>query len=186
MTRRLPRWLSGLIIFAAVLGALYLLGNAQHPDTGPDEFPGADLTEKHIDAPNFSGTTIDGQPFDLKKLRGKVVLLNFWATWCGPCKMEIPDLISLQSQYRDKGFTIIGVASGDVESHVIEYALGEKINYPLLMGTQEVAEEYGAGSLPTSVLVGKDGKLAAVMQGVDPDVPVTKMWAKQIDKALAQ
>ncbi len=100
---------------------------------------------------------------------GKVVLVNFWATWCEPCKIEIPELIQLQNKYGPQGFTILGVAMDDEGSPVVapfvqtrRYEVnGQQLamNYPIVIGSDKVADKFG-GLLgyPTSVLIGKDGK----------------------------
>lgn len=102
--------------------------------------------------------------------KGKVVLVNFWATWCEPCKIEIPELIQLQEKYGSRDFTIVGVAMDDEGNSVVapfvktkKYDIGggrqSSMNYPIVIGSDKVADKFG-GLLgyPTSVLIGKDGK----------------------------
>jgi len=113
---------------------------------------------------------LDGKDVTVSQYKGKVVLVNFWATWCEPCKIEIPELIQLQQKYADKGFTILGVAMDDEGKSVVgpfvqtkRYDIGggkeSQMNYPILIGNEEIANKFG-GLLgyPTTVLFDKDGK----------------------------
>ena len=114
--------------------------------------------------------TLDGKDVTVAEYKGKVVLVNFWATWCEPCKIEIPELIQLQQKYESKGFTILGVAMDDEGKSVVSpfvqtkrYDMGggqqSAMNYPILLGNDEIANKFG-GLLgyPTTVLFNKDGK----------------------------
>ena len=114
--------------------------------------------------------SLDGKDVTVAQYKGKVVLVNFWATWCEPCKIEIPELIQLQQKYADKGFTILGVAMDDEGKSVVgpfvqtkRYDIGAgqqaQMNYPILLGNEEIANKFG-GLLgyPTTVLFDKDGK----------------------------
>src|SRR5260370_745975 len=94
-------------------------------------------------APEFKLDTVDGKPLSLAALHGKVVLLNFWATWCGPCRAEIPDLIVLQEKYRDQ-LQIIGLTVDDDDASMIKEVVAEtRINYPVAMSPPEVRMQYG-------------------------------------------
>lgn len=178
-TRQLPPWLSTVLVVGGGLGVLWIIGAAQ---PGPPE-PGNSLSSKNISAPDFSGTTLDGKTFRLSDQKGKVVLVNFWATWCGPCKMEMPDLIALQSEYASKGFTVIGLADDDL-AHVADFVPKAGLNYPVMIKPEGAQEAYGATGLPTSVLVDRNGKVVYAMQGIDPTQSVQKLWEKQIEKVL--
>jgi len=112
-------------------------------------------------APDFELTDLSDKTVRLSDFKGKVVLLDFWATWCAPCRMEIPDLIQLQKQYADKGFTLLGVALDDEGAAVVK-PVAQKlgINYPVVIGNTKVAAVYGGiQALPTTFLVGRDGKI---------------------------
>ncbi|HLZ11250.1 MAG TPA: TlpA disulfide reductase family protein [Candidatus Acidoferrum sp.] len=114
--------------------------------------------------------SLDGKDVTVAQYKGKVVLVNFWATWCEPCKIEIPELIQLQTKYEPKGFTILGVAMDDDGKSVVgpfvqtkRYDIGGSgevpMNYPILIGSEDIANKFG-GLLgyPTTVLFDKDGK----------------------------
>jgi thiol-disulfide isomerase/thioredoxin len=118
-------------------------------------------------APDWKLTDLDGKSLSLSSLKGKVVLLNFWATWCGPCKAEIPDLISLQKKYADQGLVIVG-ASVD-EGGVPEVkAFADKIgiNYPVVIATPEMVQSYGnIEAVPTSLVIDRKGQIVNGIQG---------------------
>jgi cytochrome c biogenesis protein CcmG/thiol:disulfide interchange protein DsbE len=115
------------------------------------------------DAPDFDLRVLDGKGKNMKlsDLRGKAVLVNFWATWCGPCKIEMPWLVELQKKYGPDGFVILGVAmdEGDDQS-ISDFAKEMKVNYPVLRGTESVGQLYGGvEKLPTSFFVDRSGKV---------------------------
>src|SRR5436305_14670373 len=103
-------------------------------------------------APEFKLDSIDGKPLSLASARGKVVLLNFWATWCGPCRAEIPDLIALQQKYKDQ-LQIIGLTVDEDDATEIKQVVAEThINYPVAMAPPELRMQYGGiAALPTSL-----------------------------------
>ena len=112
-------------------------------------------------APDFSLKDSDGRAVRLSDYRGKVVLLNFWATWCGPCKVEIPWFIEFEQKYKDRGFAVLGVAMDDEGwSAVRPYITERKMNYRILLGDDTVAQQYGGvDSLPTTFLLDREGKI---------------------------
>ncbi len=122
-----------------------------------------------ISAPDFTLSDLEGNPISLNKLKGKVVLLNFWGTWCGPCREEIPDFIKLAEKYKDNGLEIIGITltSGNAKK-ITAFANKWNINYTLLTDfkgneTQEVTSLYGKVTgrpitgIPTTFLIDRDG-----------------------------
>ncbi|HLH05971.1 MAG TPA: TlpA disulfide reductase family protein [Terriglobales bacterium] len=121
-------------------------------------------------APDFRLKSIDGKSYRLADLRGKAVLLNFWATWCPPCKIEIPWFVELQKQYASQGLVIVGVAmddDADKQKVVADFANEMKIDYPVLLGNDEVADEYGGvDALPTTFFIGRDGKIVRRFMGL--------------------
>ena len=110
--------------------------------------------------PDLTMTTLDGKTITTKDLAGKVAIFNFWATWCAPCRAEIPDLVKLQEQYKDQ-VVIIGVLSEDDPGpHVSRFAADYKINYPIVPETKELQAAFtGIYALPTTFMVGPDLKL---------------------------
>ncbi len=118
-------------------------------------------------APDFTLKTIEGQEIVLSGLRGKVVLLDFWATWCGPCKESIPHLIQLYKNYQDKGFELIGMSTdkaGEVEM-VRRFVNSMDIPYPIIMTPEEVARNYKITGLPTTILIDREGKVREKIVG---------------------
>ena len=114
-------------------------------------------------APDFELQSLEGKNMKLSDFRGKAVLLNFWATWCGPCKIEMPWFVELQKEYGPQGFQIVGVAMDDASSEEIaKFAQQMGVNYPVLLGKEAVGQSYGGvGVLPTTFFIDRDGKLVA-------------------------
>jgi peroxiredoxin len=116
-------------------------------------------------APAFNLVDVNGKTVSLADFKGKVVILDFWATWCPPCKREIPDFIQLQSEYGDKGLQIVGIAL-DQPAKVTAFAKSNGMNYPVLMGTNEVAANYGGvEAIPTTFIIDKAGKIVTKFEG---------------------
>jgi len=111
-------------------------------------------------APELTLTDLGGQKLSLSDYRGKVVLLDFWATWCGPCRIEIPGLVELQRRYRDQGLQILGIAMDEDPHAVRQFYRDYKMNYPVAIGDESVAELFGGIlGLPTSFVIGRDGRI---------------------------
>jgi thiol-disulfide isomerase/thioredoxin len=121
--------------------------------------------------PEVTFTDLDGKSVSLASLKGKAVLVNFWATWCEPCRIEIPWMIEFQQKYASRGFTILGVAMDDEgKSVVAPFVQKERfdvdgkqmaMNYPIVLGNDDIAQKFGGLiGFPTSVLISKDGKIA--------------------------
>jgi cytochrome c biogenesis protein CcmG/thiol:disulfide interchange protein DsbE len=114
-------------------------------------------------APNFSLKDADGNPVNLADYRGKVVLVNFWATWCGPCEAEIPWFIEFEKKYKDQGFAVLGVSMDDDGwKSVRPYVASHKINYRVMIGSEVVSQQFGEiESLPTSFVLDRAGRIAS-------------------------
>jgi peroxiredoxin len=119
-------------------------------------------------APEFTLKDLDGKNVNLSDYKGKVVLLNFWATWCGPCKIEIPWFVDFEQKYKDRGFAVLGVAMDDEGLEIVKpYMEKSKINYRIVLGNDSVATMYGGiESLPTTFVLDKDGKIASTHIGL--------------------
>lgn len=133
-----------------------------------DEGPSLKDPAKRNPAPDFELKDAGGKPVRLADYKGKVVLLNFWATWCGPCKFEIPWFIEFQKTYKDRGFTVIGVSLDEEGWEVVKpYLEAKQVNYPVVIGSEEVDQKYGGiEALPTSFLLDRDGRIAATHVGL--------------------
>jgi cytochrome c biogenesis protein CcmG/thiol:disulfide interchange protein DsbE len=130
----------------------------------------ARAVDSGADAPAFSSRDIlSGRVVELSKLKGKLVLIDFWATWCPPCRLEIPHFISLQKKYRSQGLRIIGIAMDrDIET-ARRFAKAARINYLLIHDDGLIGSLYGdIRYLPTGFLVGKDGKILKQYVGFKP------------------
>jgi peroxiredoxin len=114
-------------------------------------------------APDFTLKDANGSSVKLSDYRGKVVLLNFWATWCVPCKIEIPWFMEFEQQYKNKGFAVLGVAMDDDDWAAVKpYMAAKKMNYRVVMGSDSVATEYGGiEALPTTFVINQDGRIVA-------------------------
>lgn len=119
-------------------------------------------------APNFSLKDADGKPVNLSDFRGKVVLVNFWATWCGPCEAEIPWFVEFEKQYKDRGFAVIGVSMDDDGwKSVRPYVASHKINYHIVSGSEVVSQQFGdINALPTSFVLDREGRIASSHEGL--------------------
>src|SRR5215475_3407417 len=119
-------------------------------------------------APDFALKDADGKTVHLSDYKGKVVLLDFWATWCGPCKIEIPWLKDFQRKYKDKGFEIIGISMDEEGWQVVKpFANEVGINYRLVIGDDTTAQLYGGvDALPTAFVIDREGKIAQVHVGL--------------------
>jgi len=136
--------------------------------------------EKEVEAyplaPEFSIPDISGQTVSLEQYRGSVVLLDFWATWCPPCKMTIPLLIKLQEQYKDKGFVILGISVDDPQliqdKDLLHFKEMSRINYPVLRFNQKIIEDYFSNeqmAVPTMIVVDRNGRVRDRIVGYQPE-----------------
>jgi thiol-disulfide isomerase/thioredoxin len=119
---------------------------------------------------NYTIKDVNNVDVKLSSFKGKVILLNFWATWCGPCKAEIPGFVELQKQYADD-LVVLGISVDDPVDQIKPYAAKYKINYPLLvgLGRDDVQDAYGPlYGIPVSFLIGKDGRICKKHMGIAP------------------
>lgn len=117
-------------------------------------------------APNFTLQDLDGNSVSLSDYRGQMVLLNFWATWCGFCVYEMPDLQRVYAQYRERGFVVLGIDVSEPADRVRRFVESNGIEFPILLDSeQKVTLDYGVQSIPRSFLVAPDGVIAAIYFG---------------------
>ena len=135
-------------------------------------------------APDFTLASLDGKNVTLSDLRGRAVLLNFWATWCGPCKIEMPWFIELQKEYGPQGLQIVGVAMDDASKEEIQKFVQEMgVNYTILLGKEAVGQEYGGVDvLPTTFFIDRDGKIVSREFGLQS----RSLFVANIKRSLSQ
>ncbi|MCW5963447.1 MAG: TlpA family protein disulfide reductase [Bryobacterales bacterium] len=120
------------------------------------------------EAPDFSLVDAGGQTVKLSELKGKVVLLNFWATWCAPCRIEIPWFVDMEREFKDQGFAVVGVSMDEDGWEVVKPFISDmKVNYRMVLGTEELAQLYsGVQALPTSFVIDRNGRIASTHMGI--------------------
>jgi thiol-disulfide isomerase/thioredoxin len=169
-----------LVVVAFVAALMLYVGYHHARRSGPSFAP--HLTQASV-APDFSLESLDGKTMRLSDFRGKAVLLNFWATWCGPCKIEMPWFVEFQKQYAAQGFQIVGVAMDDASKEDIgKFAKDMGVNYPILIGKESVGDQYGGvPALPESFLIGRDGKIVDKIIGLRGKAEIEDSIKKAID-----
>ena len=144
--------------------------NATDPDGDP--YPvitvSSSVLRQETIAPRFALKDLNGRTVRLSDYRGKVVLINFWATWCPPCRAEMPDLIRLQRQHGKDGLQIIGVTyPPEKKARVRRFARSLKVNYPIILGTREFKARFSSEeTLPLTVVINRDGKVSEIISGI--------------------
>ena len=149
-------FLAWFLIFSLCTGSVFLLS---HCSKGEKE-PASGL------APDFTLKSFDGQEITLSQLKGKVVLLDFWATWCGPCKESIPHLIQLYKNYRERGFELVGMNVDKGDGQVVRrFIMSMDIPYPVVTAPEDVVRSYRVTGITAAFLIDKDGKIRERMVG---------------------
>lgn len=135
-------------------------------------------------APDFSLLDLKDKTVSLSDFSGKVVFINFFATYCPPCRMEIPDFVKLQERYRDKGFVVLGISVDQDWERVLPFfvkAIG--INFPVLRATPKVLKDYGdIFALPTSFLIGRDGRIIKEFKGMVTESELEPLVTKALSE----
>jgi len=131
-------------------------------------FAPASALAQEKEAPQFVLKDVNGSTVRLRAYRGKVVLINFWATWCPPCRAEMPDLVKLQRQYAGQGLQIIGITyPPENKTRVRRFARSLKVNYPIILGTSQIRARFSSEeTLPLTVVIGRDGKVNDIISGI--------------------
>jgi len=148
------------IVLISLILATTFLGCMRGQQTGPG-------SQVNNPAPDFSLTDLNGKTVTLSQYKGKVIILDFWATWCPPCRSEIPHFIDLYNRYQDKGLVIIGVALDEEGAKVVKPFVDEyKMNYPVLLGNADIQKAYGGiQGIPTTFIIDKNGKVVDMFTG---------------------
>lgn len=178
MTKKQKNYVYTGIFFVVVL-ILFIVNNTNgEPEQGP--YP-----------PHYLESS--GETLKLSDYQGKIVILDFWATWCPPCRKGIPDLIELKNEYKDKGVEIIGISldpvtrGGSTKSKVIPFMKEYGINYPIVFGDQKIVYQYGnINSIPTSFVIDKEGNVVSQYRGLvaksNYEKDINKILSGSIDK----
>jgi len=167
----------GAVLAIAVVAGLYFINRYW---IAPATMRAVKSTGDHPAAPAFSLTDLNGRKLELADYKGKVVLLDFWATWCGPCRIEIPGFVQLQERYRAQGLAVIGISLDDGPEPVREFYREYKMNYPVAMGDQKVSELFGGIlGLPTTFIIGRDGRVYSKHVGAT-DISVFEEEIKEL------
>ena len=170
-----------VLIVVAIILAIAIYGVSRR--SSAHSKPGGPVSAVHSVAPDFSLQDLNGQPLALADYRGKVVLLDFWATWCAPCLDEIPHFVALQNEYREQGLQVIGISMDDGPKPVRDFYQRFKMNYPVALGTEKLAQAYGGVlGLPVTFLIGRDGQVAAKYIG-EVQMPVVEQEIKSLLQA---
>lgn len=154
-----------LVVVSLVVGLMLFTGARRVRKAPAGALQGSGIGKA---APDFELETLDGRKVRLSDFRGKAVLLNFWATWCHPCRIEMPWLIEFQKKYRAQGVEVVGIAMEDTDKKDIERFLKEMgVNYLILVGSENVGELYGGVmGLPTTFYIGRDGTIVEQHAGL--------------------
>ena len=202
------RWAALAVLLLFALSALWTVQYMRERRALSDMSEAADtsagthavqLFREPLDIPSFNLIDLEGRPLSSADWRGKVVLMNFWATWCPPCRAEIPDLVALQEKYRDK-LVIIGISEDEasVVGEVKKFVADQHMNYPVAMSTPELRKIFrGVVALPTTFVLNRQGKVeqkhigmlnrasteteARVLAGLDTNVAIERI--ENSDKA---
>jgi len=165
------RWLlAALASFGLAFSSLPLVQGCSRPASQADAAARSKCDPKAKPANlDFVLKDMDGRDVNLASMKGKVVLLNFWATWCGPCKVEIPMFVELQEKYRDQGLMFVGLSVDDTPEQLRPFANQYKINYPVLIGVgrDDVQDAFGPmWGIPVTFFISRDGKICKRQMGI--------------------
>jgi thiol-disulfide isomerase/thioredoxin len=175
--------------FAMVKPEGYATVKPKQPEFAQPEMEGGPAEQLKVKAgdaaPDFKLMGLDGKEVSLASLKGKVVLLDFWATWCGPCKAAMPTMQKLHDEYASKGAVVLGVNTWEQKADAAkDYMASKKFTYGCLLKGDDLATAYGISGIPTLVVIGKDGKVVEIEVGLaDPSGAGLR---KMIDAALKQ
>jgi cytochrome c biogenesis protein CcmG/thiol:disulfide interchange protein DsbE len=157
------------LIFTVCLGLAFLLSQCAKEEKGPSL------------APEFSLKTLTGEEMSLAKNKGKILLIDFWATWCGPCREAIPHLVHLHKTYRGQGLEVVGLSMDKGDPKTVDHFVESlDIPYPIAIAPEEIARAYGVNGLPTTVLIDKEGQIREKIVGFNTAI------AKKIESRVVE
>ncbi len=184
---------SGLVIIGSILGIMLIIGAIGYisgkvsngRNTASKESEAGYIPEENAPAADFSLTTIDNKVVRLSDYRGKVVFLNFWATWCPPCRMELPSMEKLYTKLQGKPFVMLAVNVDESDpANVKSFAKSMNLTFPVLIDDGSVSGLYRVNAIPTTFILRKDGTIDTIVDGARPwDDP---SYVKAFDKLLAE
>ncbi|MFL6438495.1 MAG: TlpA disulfide reductase family protein [Terriglobales bacterium] len=182
---------AAIVIIALVVAVMVYAGvRNSRPKVSPMIGSTRPLTFGEVqgkEAPDFALQDLQGKQVKLSDFRGKAVLLNFWATWCGPCKIEMPWFVELQKQYGPQGFEIVGVALDDSgKDEIQKFAKEMGVNYTILQGQDAVGDAYGAIGLPTTFYIDRNGKIIDSASGLVSRSEIEDNVKKSLGEGKAQ
>jgi thiol-disulfide isomerase/thioredoxin len=180
------------VIFATLVGIVAFALFANRATRLPSTRAAKTTEDNPTASADFTLKDLEDNDVSLSQFKGKVVLVNFWATWCGPCKIEIPWLVELQDKYAARGFTVLGVAMDEEgKSAVAPFVRKERfkvdgtaqsVNYPIALGNDATADKFGGLiGFPTSVLVSKEGRVVKRVDGLVSYDEIDKAIRSQLD-----
>ncbi len=183
---------SGLIIIGSIIGIMFVVGVIGYiggkvtngKNAVNQQASGLSAPEENATAPDFSLKTIDNTAVRLSDYRGKVVFLNFWATWCPPCRMELPSMEKLYENLKTQPFVILAVNVDESDpDNVKNFVNSMNLTFPVLMDDGSVSKIYNVNAIPTTFIIRKDGTIDAIVNGARPwDDP---SYVSAFDKLLA-
>jgi len=157
------------LIFPVCLGLIFLLSQCTKEEKSPSL------------APEFSLKTLVGEEISLAKNKGKILLIDFWATWCGPCRESIPHLVHLYKTFRGQGLEVVGLSMDKGDPKTVEqFVRSLDIPYPIAIAPDDIARAYGVNGLPTTILIDKEGKIREKIVGFNTTI------AKKIESRVAE
>lgn len=178
MKRNFPIWLILMVIFIAGYLTYSIFSQpANQAKQSNQEQPNQDQSTKEqptpVDksqvqaAPDFTLTDLDGQNISLSDFQGKNVYINFWASWCGPCKLEMPDIEKIHQDYKDKDLVVLAVNIGESQDKVKTFMNANSLSFPVLLDSQgKTAKTYKVSSIPVSLFVNKEGLIVGKQVGL--------------------
>jgi thiol-disulfide isomerase/thioredoxin len=179
MNKQLSNGFTTLIIAGVAILALVVLGLAGNRSGSKGGEPAGGPRTGHA-APALAGKSTDSKSVSLADYKGKVVLLNFWATWCGPCRQELPSIAALHEKYKDRGLVVLGIASDETPEPVNEFLKENPLPFTNVYNTNEIKQAYAIQALPTTVLIDKEGQMVFDIDGYNPNLDLGALVEKYL------